>query len=241
MQNLSSSSFTEIAYPDSDSLPMAESDSARDYLIYAVEALEIYFQTNPQVYVSGNLFIYYEQGNPKAVVAPDVFVVLGVAKQKRRVYKLWEKNNKVPDFVLEVTSKSTVSEDQGIKKGLYAFLGVREYFQYYPTGDYLDPPLKGFRLTEDNYQPIPATTLPDGSLVIPSQTLGLELRVQDNQMRFYEPATGRKVFSGQEAEQARQDAEQARQEAEQARNEERERSQKLAAQLRELGLDPDNL
>jgi hypothetical protein len=42
MQNLSSSSFTEIAYPDSDSLPMAESDSARDYLIYAVEALEIY-------------------------------------------------------------------------------------------------------------------------------------------------------------------------------------------------------
>lgn len=60
-------------------------------------------------------------------------------------------------------------------------------------------------------------------------------------MRFYEPATGRKLFSGQEAEQARQDAEQARQEAEQARNEERERSQKLAAQLRELGLDPDNL
>ena len=127
-------------------------------------------------------------------------------------------------------------------------IGVREYFQYDPTGDYLDPPLKGFRLTEDNYQPIPATTLPDGSLVIPSQTLGLELRVQDNQMRFYEPATGRKLFSGQEAEQARQDAEQARQEAEQARqeaeqarNEERERSQKLAAQLRELGLDPDNL
>ncbi|PSO77384.1 MAG: hypothetical protein BRC40_01950, partial [Cyanobacteria bacterium QH_8_48_120] len=177
----------------------------------------------------------------KAVVAPDVFVVLGVAKQKRRVYKLWEENNKVPDFVLEITSKSTVSEDQGIKKGLYAFLGVREYFQYDPTGDYLDPPLKGFRFTEDNYQPMPATTLPNGSLVLPSQTLGLELRVQDNQMRFYEPATGRKLFSGQEAEQARQEAEQARQEAEQARNEERERSQKLAAQLRELGLDPDNL
>jgi len=66
---------SEIEYPDTDGLPMAESDFQRQYLSYAVEVLRIYFKTM-LMYVSGNLFIYYEQGNPKAVVAPDVFVVL---------------------------------------------------------------------------------------------------------------------------------------------------------------------
>ena len=68
---------TEIVYPDSDGAPMAESDPTRDYLIYGVEALDIYFQNRADVYVSGNLFIYYKQGVPDAVVAPDVFVVFG--------------------------------------------------------------------------------------------------------------------------------------------------------------------
>ena len=72
---------TEIEYPDTDGLPMAESDFQRQYLSYSVEVLRIYFQNHPDVYVSGNLFIYYEQGNPKAVVAPDVFVVFGVPKR----------------------------------------------------------------------------------------------------------------------------------------------------------------
>ncbi|WP_235526455.1 hypothetical protein [Nostoc piscinale] len=73
---------TEIFYPDSDGKPMAESDPARDYLIYAVEALDIYFQARSDIYVSGNLFIYYKQGIPSAVIAPDVFVVFGVEKKK---------------------------------------------------------------------------------------------------------------------------------------------------------------
>ena len=48
---------------------MAESDFQRQYLTYSVEVLRIYFQKYADVYVSGNLFIYYQQGNPKAVVA----------------------------------------------------------------------------------------------------------------------------------------------------------------------------
>lgn len=75
-------SIFDIVYPDSDGLPMAESDATRDYLIYGVEALSSYFQNRRDVYVSGNLFIYYERGNPKAVVAPDVFVIFGVEKKK---------------------------------------------------------------------------------------------------------------------------------------------------------------
>jgi len=122
-------SLFDVTYPDSDGLPMTESDVTRDYLIYSVEALDSYFQAATNVYVSGNLFIYYEQGNPKAVVAPDVFVVFGVEKKKRLSYKTWEEQSKVPDFILEITSKITASEDRGTKRSLYAYLGVKEYFQ----------------------------------------------------------------------------------------------------------------
>ncbi len=44
----------------------------------------------PEVYVGGNLPIYYEEGDPAKSVAPDVFVVFGIAKRQRRIYKLWE-------------------------------------------------------------------------------------------------------------------------------------------------------
>lgn len=124
-----------IDYPDSDGQPMAESDFQRTPLIYAVESLRIYFQDRADVYVSGNLFLYYEPGNPRAVVAPDVFVVIGAPRHDRASYKLWEEP-KGPDFVLEITSRSTYTEDQGVKRGVYALLGVREYWQYDPTGDF---------------------------------------------------------------------------------------------------------
>jgi Uma2 family endonuclease len=218
---------TAIEYPDEDGKPIAESDQARFYLRYGTEVLEVYFQNLPNVYVSGNLFIYYEQGNPEAVVAPDVFVVFGVENHQRRSYKTWEENNKSPDFVLEITSKATRSKDQGAKKGIYAFLGVREYFQYDPTGDYLTPQLQGLRLVEGNYFPIASNILEDGTVSLTSEVLGLELRVKSGDMRFYDAATGRTLLTYEEQAAARQAAE--------------EKAQKLAAKLRELNIDPDAL
>lgn len=225
-------SIFNITYPDSDGLPMAESDATRDYLIYSVEALDSYFQNFADVYVSGNLFIYYEQGNPKAVVAPDVFVVFDVEKKKRPSYKVWEEQDNIPSFVLEITSKSTASEDRGTKKGLYAYLGVKEYFQYDPTADYLKPSLQGFRLVEGNYLSLPEQ-LNNDCLSIFSETLGLELRLDRNgEMRFYSPTTKTKLLSPREMEQAKYQAEQAQYNAEQ-------RAVRLADRLRELGFDPD--
>ncbi|MGL5032657.1 MAG: Uma2 family endonuclease [Microcystaceae cyanobacterium] len=225
-------SLFDVTYPDSDGLPMAESDIARDYLVYGVEALASYFQEYANVYVSGNLFIYYEQGNPKAVVAPDVFVVFDVEKKKRPFYKIWEEQGKIPDFILEITSKSTASEDRGTKKGLYAYLGVKEYFQYDPTADYLEPSLQGFRLVEGNYLPI-LGQLDSDRLSIYSETLGLELWLEaDGEMRFYAPKIGSKLLSPRETEQAKHKAEQSQYQAEQ-------RAAKLAAKLRELGINPD--
>ena len=216
-----------IEYPDSDGKPMAEGDIQRDYMIYAIEALRSYFQNRTDVYISGNLFIYYEQGNPQSVVAPDTFVIFGVENRERRSYKTWEEQNKTPDFALEITSISTRSNDQGAKKGIYAFLGVREYFQYDPTGDYLNPQIQGFRLVEGNYFPVEVNRLPDDTLSVSSEVLGLELRVNSRQMRFYDPVTQRKLLTLQEESLARQQAE--------------ERAQRLAAKLRELNIDPDSL
>jgi Uma2 family endonuclease len=204
---------TSISYPSSDGLPMAESDFQRKPLTYAVEALSVYFQPRDDIYVSGNLFIYYEKDNPKAVVAPDVFVVIGADKRDRPSYMLWEEP-KAPDFVMEITSRSTQSEDQGAKRGIYAFLGVREYFQYDPTGDYLEPPLKGFRLVGDNYQLLPATTLPDGVLSLHSTVLGLDLRLENGALRLYDTTTGQNLLTHAEAEQARRQAEERAQAAE---------------------------
>jgi Uma2 family endonuclease len=229
-----------IDYPDEDGQPMAESDFQRTPLIYAVDSLRIYFQDREDIYVSGNMFVYYEQGNPKAVVAPDVFVVIGAPRHDRASYKLWEEP-KGPDFVLEITSKSTYTEDQGVKRGVYAFLGVREYWQYDPTGDYLLPVLQGWQLIERNYWPLPARREPSGDVFMRSAVLGLEVQVTDGKLRFHDPVAGRTLHSHAEAEQAwrqaeqaQRQAEQAQQQAEQAQRQAEARAEREAAQRRLL-------
>ena len=83
----------------------------RYYLLYAVDVIGQHFHAQPDEYVSGNLLLYYEEGNPRAVVAPDLFVLKGVPNHRRRTFRLWEERQG-PDFVLEVTSRSTWREDQ---------------------------------------------------------------------------------------------------------------------------------
>lgn len=226
-------SFPSIDYPSADGLPMAESDFQRKPLIYAVDVLGIYFEDRTDIYVSGNLFIYYEEGNPEAVVAPDVFVVMGSPKRDRSSYMLWQEP-KAPDFVLEITSRRTRSADQGPKRGIYAFLGVQEYWQYDPTGDYLEPALQGLRLIDHNYHPLPPTYLPHETLSLHSEVLGLDLRLEHGRLAFYDLATGRKLLSHQETEQARREAEQAQREAEERMRQEVSARQAAEARVAEL-------
>ena len=166
--------------------------------------LRTHFQERADVYVAGDMFIYYEEGNPEAVVAPDVFVVLGTTKRDRSSYMLWQEP-KGPDFVLEITSRSTRTRDQSPKRGTYAFLGVREYFQYDPTHYYLVPALQSARLVAGSYQAMLPTTLPDGTLVLHSDVLGLDLRLEDDTLRFYDPAIGQRLLSHAEIEQTRKE------------------------------------
>lgn len=204
----------EIYYPDTDGEPMAESDFQRKPLMYAVEALDLYFQARADVYVSGNLLIYYEQDNPKASVAPDVFVVFGVAKGDRYTYKTWEEG-KGPDVVIEITSHTTRVRDEVEKPVLYRHLGVKEYFQYDPTGDYLQPALRGQWLDEDGeYHEIPASQLADGVLKLESHLLGLELRLEEGRLRLYDPAKAEYLLTHAEERMYRLSEEKARYQAE---------------------------
>lgn len=188
----------QIHYPETDGKPMAETDVHIDVLIYLREGLKDYFRDAPQVYVAGNMLLYYEEGNPAACVAPDVFVVQGVAKGERRIYKLWEEGQP-PAVVFEITSRGTRLEDLGTKRVLYAMLGVREYFVYDALGEYLQPPLQGYQLQEGEYQRMAA----EGKGELVSQVLGIELREEQGRLRVINPATGERLLTPAEAQAAR--------------------------------------
>ena len=78
-------------------------------------------------------------------------MVQGVAKGERRTYRLWEEGQS-PEVVFDISSRGSRLEDLGTKRAVYAMLGVREYFLYDPLGEYLRPPLQGYRLQDGKYQ-----------------------------------------------------------------------------------------
>ena len=191
--------LSPVDYPDSDGQPVAETDFQRGPLWYANDVLARRFRHREDVYVSANMFVYYEEGKPASVVAPDVFVVLGVPKYDRRSYRIWEEP-KGPDFVLEITSRSTRRVDQGPKRRVYADLGVAEYWQFDPTADYLVPPLQGGRLAAGRYVPLPLRPTPGGAAFGRSEVLGLDLGLVEGRLRFRDPTSGRDLLSSEELE-----------------------------------------
>ena len=172
-----------IVYPTSDGKPMAETDIHRDLMMDFIWMLKQHFRHKNNVYVSGNLLIYYEKGEPRKSISPDVFVVFGIEKKERLNYLTWEEGN-TPDFVLEIASRRTYRKDLGPKKELYAsVLGVKEYFIYDPLGQIV-PNFIGFSLIEGIYREIEFAS---GRL--PSEILDLELGEQDGRLGLYNPNT----------------------------------------------------
>lgn len=170
-----------IFYPESDGKPMAETETHRDLMIDFIQMLKHHFRNVDDVCVSGNMFMYYEEGNTRKSVAPDVFVAFGVGKKKRRTYRIWEEG-RAPDFVLEVASPKTFRDDLTKKKDLYANeLRVKEYFIYDPLGEIV-PSFVGYRLNNDVYEEIPFS-----NDRLASDVLGLELGENDGILRLFDP------------------------------------------------------
>ena len=172
----------------------------------------------PTVTVCSDLFLQYRQGDPKAVLVPDLFVTLGLPPIRGwTTYKLWE--HPVPDLVIEMLSGSTADNDVCSKRDTYAHLGVKEYWLFDPAGHELSTALEGYRLCAKRYQPID----PDAAGRLRSEVLGLHLHVQAGELRFRDPATGEDLRTYSEAsreraaEKNRADAEQNRADAEKNR------------------------
>jgi Uma2 family endonuclease len=219
---------------------MAETDDHRDLMLALIETLKLFYLASTQVYVSGNLLIYYVPGNKRRHVSPDVFVVRGISKHNRDYYLVWEEG-KAPEVVIELTSRSTKKEDLGRKFMLYQdVLKVREYFLFDPHREYLQPPLQGYRLHKGQYVPIKPVA---GRL--PSKVLGLDLQANGGEVRLYDPATKQWVPTPKEAQQqaeaaqqqaeaARQQAEAAQQQAEAARQQAEAENERLRQELEVL-------
>jgi Uma2 family endonuclease len=184
---------------------MGETTLHRMVIVDLIHGLTTRFRNDPETWVGGDLFLYYRTGEPRYVVCPDVLLVRGVRKWNRPVFFLWEE--RPPSLIVEVTSPGTRKEDTVQKKGLYEQLGVEEYILFDPYGEYLKPPLQGFRLTRSGYEPIPLE--PDGSLR--SRTTGLILRREREQdgerLRLVDPATGERLRWPEESESSARESE----------------------------------
>jgi Uma2 family endonuclease len=161
---------------------MAETDFHRKLMVELIETLTEWFQDDPLTYVSGNILLFYEEGNRRRHVSPDVLVTHDVLKHDRDHYLLWEEG-KAPDLVIELTSKTTKKEDVGVKYALYQdTLKVKEFILFDPFEEYLDPPFQGHKLVRGVYRPIPRV-----EDRIPSSVLGLHLERDDTRLRLYDP------------------------------------------------------
>ncbi len=207
-----------VEYPCSDGLPMADSDWQNRAMAEAQAALRLHFaDRRERVYVACDTFVYYREGDAGARVAPDVFVVRGVSGENRKSYRVW-REGPVPQWVLEVASEATVRRDLAAKKKLYRRLGVREYWQFDPTGETLGrlrgARLEGWALRGGRYEPLETTA--EGAAW--SAELGLGLEVQGELLRFRDPATGLRIPTLEEEARARREAQRERDAAQRERD-----------------------
>ena len=221
-----------LVYPDSDGEPMAETPKHQQVMIDCMDVMRHHFRHIPDMYIAGNMLLYYEEGNPRKSISPDVFMVRGLSKKELRTYKTWEQPPTL-DFVLEVASPSTYARDFTEKMEIYAkILRVKAYCIYDPYHE-IQPYFVGFRLVGETYEEIPFV---NGR--IPLEVLGLELGEHEGVLRFYDPVKSAWLLTSQErvAQEslARQEAETRASEESRSRQAAETRAQHAEAELEKL-------
>lgn len=244
---------TQDELPCDDGIPM-ETQRHKMQMDLLLDTLQPWLDQREDGYIGGNMFIYFstQQIRNQDFRGPDFFAVLGVPKQERKSWVVWEEG-KAPNVVIELLSESTSDEDKTRKKTIYQNqLRVPEYFWYDPFNP---EDWAGFALQGGEYQPLAR----DANNRYISQQLDLALvqwhgvykNVETVWLRWETREgellpTERELSqqAQQEAQQAQQEAQQAQQEAQQAQQQAQQaqqKNEKLAAKLRELGIDPDTV
>jgi Uma2 family endonuclease len=220
--------FDGIYYPSSDDKPMAESDLHAQAMMELYNSIDQLFAGREDVAYHTDMFLYYEEGRPKARNTPDVMVIPGAPRDPlRRSFRIWAEGV-VPAVIFEVTSKKTRKTDWTVKKRLYRKLGVKEYFLFDPLHDYQRRQLMGFRLVGGRYVAIKRQA--DGSLR--SEVLGVRLYSEGYFVRFVRMSAGKRVPFRRELHEAllREDQEHLRAEQEQRRADQQRRRAEAAEQ-----------
>ena len=199
-----------IFYPETDGMPLPDGHFQDPLFREIVTTLETRYQHRPDALVSGNTFVYYQEGNPQRFISPDCYIAFNISKasiERFNTYRLWEVG-KPPDFALEIGSPSTAQTDLTDKRQLYARLGIGEYWRYDATGgDFYGTPLTGEYLENGQYRPFPLHHESDGTIWSHSPTLNLNLCWENGRLRFHDPATNQWLLNHQEEQSARQAAE----------------------------------
>jgi Uma2 family endonuclease len=240
----------KVYYPDSDGQPMADNTKQFRWIVTIKENLDLLFAADPNVFVAGDLLWYPVEGDNTIRNAPDAMVVFGRPKGDRGSYQQWKEDNIPPQVVFEILSPGNRMGEMERKRQFYERYGVAEYYIYDP--DRLD--FSGWMRLDDKLIPISqgegsANAAIDDWVSVRLgirfvMTAGAELiiyrpdgekfigfgeldELRRSQQRRAENAE-REVFSAnQRADNAEREAIVARQEAE-----------RLAAKLRELGIEP---
>jgi hypothetical protein len=184
--------------------------------------------------------VYYSPNQKKSedFRGPDFFVVLGTTRnQNRKSWVVWQEGGKYPNAIVEILSDTTAKTDREEKKQIYQdIFRTPDYFWFDPNS--LE--FQGFTLISGVYQPIQANER--GWLW--SEQLGLYLGIYEDKLRYF-TTDGKLVPTPEEAAiQAENRATQAETRATQAEDratQERQKAEKLAAKLKELGIDPEDI
>ena len=191
--------YNGIYYPDSDGEPLAENGVQAETLNYLYNALNEWLRERKDVQIIMDMFVYYEEGSPRVVFAPDIGVMMGVeGEETRLVWQTWNENGVLPSLIIETASPNTWRQDLA-KRDLYARLGVPEYWRNDPVGNLPIPLLVGERLVNGRYEPIDLRIDESGILRGYSDVLKLDFCVVHSgvmpELRLFDPAAGQWLLS----------------------------------------------
>ncbi len=209
---------------------MADNTEQFKWIVLIKENLEIWFATDVNVFVAGNLLWYPVKGNEKLRQAPDIMVVLGRPKGKRGSYQQWQEENVIPQVVFEILSPGNRSKQMFEKLLFYQRYGVQEYYIYDPERN----ELTGFVRSEDWLEPIEKINGWSSPL------LQIRFELIENNLEIYRP-DGRRFLSPVELEQRAEEEHQRAEEAIAQLAKEQQLYQDLLAKLRDRGIDPEQL
>ena len=210
--------------------PPLESELHLRQIILLLTCLEWLWRDKNDFYAAGNLTFYYSQNKRKTedFRGPDFFVVLDTERKTRKSWVVWAEDGKYPNVLVEILSDSTANTDRDLKKKLYQdTFRTPDYFWFDPYS--LE--FAGFHLLDGKYQPLS----PNNQGHLWSQQLELYLGIHQGLLRYFTPEGELVPTPEEQADFERQQKESERQQKEIALS----RSERLAAKLRELNIDPD--